>query len=159
MSVREREKEREREREREREIKGSEGEDLLHSAVTLHQTLEETEIKTPSGAHTQLKCFSASVWMEGDGDVELTQSPETLTEDDVCVIQDTWRPVNENRENAGVAVLIRYAFLSYLHTSIIHKNYHVITVIVCTCSIVLYLCYTQVFWAWTIVTPWYFGHL
>lgn len=46
--------------------------------------------------------------MEGDGDVELTLSPETLTEDDVCVIQDTWRPVYENRENAGVAVLIRF---------------------------------------------------
>jgi len=46
--------------------------------------------------------------MEGDGDVELTLSPETLTEDDVCVIQDTWRPVYESRENAGVAVLIRY---------------------------------------------------
>ncbi|KAK2916912.1 hypothetical protein QQF64_025612 [Cirrhinus molitorella] len=46
--------------------------------------------------------------MEGDGEVDLTQSPETLTEDDVCVIQDTWRPVFENRENAGVAVLIRF---------------------------------------------------
>ncbi|XP_016409542.1 cytoglobin-1-like [Sinocyclocheilus rhinocerous] len=46
--------------------------------------------------------------MEGDGGVALTQSPETLTEDDVCVIQDTWRPVYENRENAGVAVLIRF---------------------------------------------------
>ncbi|XP_051745517.1 cytoglobin-1 [Ctenopharyngodon idella] len=46
--------------------------------------------------------------MEGDRGVELTQSPETLTEDDVCVIQDTWRPVYENRESAGVAVLIRF---------------------------------------------------
>lgn len=60
--------------------------------------------------------------MEGDGGVELTQSPETLTEDDVCVIQDTWRPVYENRENAGVAVLIRYACPAYLHTSVIHKS-------------------------------------
>ncbi|XP_073692936.1 cytoglobin-1-like [Garra rufa] len=46
--------------------------------------------------------------MERDGEVDLTKSPETLTEDDVCVIQDTWRPVFENRENAGVAVLIRF---------------------------------------------------
>ncbi|RXN20548.1 cytoglobin 1 [Labeo rohita] len=46
--------------------------------------------------------------MEGDGGVNVTQSPETLSEDDVCVIQDTWRPVYENRENAGVAVLIRF---------------------------------------------------
>lgn len=118
-----------RERAREREIKGRGWEDLLHSAVTLHQTLEETDrIKIPAvrrREQTQLslslsfKCFSANVWMEGDGGVELTQSPETLTEDDVCMIQDTWRPVYENRESAGVAVLIRYTHQSFTKSTML----------------------------------------
>ncbi|XP_051572213.1 cytoglobin-1-like [Myxocyprinus asiaticus] len=46
--------------------------------------------------------------MERDGVVEHTEAPETLTEEDVCVIQDTWRPVSDNKENAGVAVLVRF---------------------------------------------------
>nr|Q8UUR3.2 RecName: Full=Cytoglobin-1 [Danio rerio]AAH94999.1 Cygb1 protein [Danio rerio]AAI65894.1 Cygb1 protein [Danio rerio] len=46
--------------------------------------------------------------MEGDGGVQLTQSPDSLTEEDVCVIQDTWKPVYAERDNAGVAVLVRF---------------------------------------------------
>ncbi|XP_051569500.1 cytoglobin-1-like [Myxocyprinus asiaticus] len=46
--------------------------------------------------------------MERVGVVEHTEAPETLTEEDMCVIQDTWRPVNDNKEDAGVAVLVRF---------------------------------------------------
>ncbi|XP_065134344.1 cytoglobin-1 [Paramisgurnus dabryanus] len=43
-----------------------------------------------------------------DAKVEHTQSSGAITDEDVSTIQDTWKPVYEKKEDAGVAVLIRF---------------------------------------------------
>ncbi|TRY95735.1 hypothetical protein DNTS_022133 [Danionella cerebrum] len=56
-----------------------------------------------------------------EGGVELDQTPEALTEEDVVVIEETWRPVYQERESAGVAVLIRYSLSLPLSLSTTHS--------------------------------------
>lgn len=109
---------RRREGRRERHKRGKEAGHYSFSTFFLHWFIQQKE------EHLEKGCSCISGWevcesvsevceMEGyRGEHEQIERPETLNEEERVTIKNTWAKVYENKQAAGVAVLIRYSSLS-----------------------------------------------